>query len=335
MRGIARSMSWPGMVLLWAWSGIAQAQAAVMLPHEPDNATLACLTPKSRDGSAIPYPKGALELKHGGTVRVRIEFFSADAAPRINVMYSAGPDFEAAVLERVREYRLPCFKAGSAPIVVTQEFSFDPRDGRPVTWSGAQLSRTLPNCTLSGFDPSEVSYPHEALMRNERGAVLVLARFDAPGERPTVTFLNPVESLDLARKVRATMWRARLECTEAPGQWPVIGMMPFTFRIEGRPAPQLKDMSLKQFVGAIDQIDKHRVRFDLTSMSCPFDVDLKLYQPYTENAVGEVGVPNPNRQSFLAWLRTVALRIPPVTLKQVLGDTIRISVPCGLVDLTS
>lgn len=44
---------------------------------------------------------------------------------------------------------------------------------------------------------------------------------------------------------------------------------------------------------------------------------------------------NPNRPEFLRWLSNVALRIPPETLKEVLGDTIVPPVPCGSLDLTS
>jgi hypothetical protein len=266
---------------------------------------------------------------------VSIEFVNADGPPRAKVLFSQGEPLEKAVLQRVRAYRLPCFRPGSTRAVFIQEFHFDPRDGRPVSWSAARSVQEVSPCTLiDELKASEIRYPQRAMRQNVSGSVLAQARFDGPDQAPTVTILNEV-GRDLTDVAVEQMRRSRLSCREPSGKWPKSALQMFRFRIEGNGGHVLKDMTLRQFVGAIDKLEKHRVRFDLSSMACPFDVDLVLYQPYAKNPVGEVGEPDPNRQEFLAWLSTVALRIPHVTLKQVLGDTMRISVPCGSLDLTS
>ena len=58
-----------------------------------------------------------------------------------------------------------------------------------------------------------------------------------------------------------------------------------------------------------------------------------LLQPYAPNMVGEVGRSDPNRTEFIEWLKTLALDLPTRMRKHVIGDTITISVPCGLIDL--
>ena len=321
-------------VLALAGNAAALAQPTVV-PDEPDAAISACLTPKGNEGTKVEYPNSMLDWKATGTVRLRMEFFDPDKPPRTTVLYSSNEPFEEAARTRVREYRLPCLKPGSTPVVFLQEFSFDSRDGRRVSWDGPQAAGARGDCELNGVKSSDLIYPARALHKNVTGVALTEARFEASGEAPSsVTVLNPVAG-DLAFAATSYMKNARLVCKEPSGRWLKTVHQPFNFHVEGAAGVVFKDMSFVQFLGAVDKIETHRVRFDLDSMACPFDLDLVLYQPYAANSVGEVGQTDPNRQALLAWLRTVQLRIPPVTLKQVLGDTIRITVPCGLVDLTS
>jgi hypothetical protein len=324
--------------LCLAVSAVTPAQTSVIQADEPDPSVAACLATGHVGGAGPVYPPEELGSKSGGTVRVRMEFVNANGPPRATVLYSQAESFEAAVLEHIRSYRLPCFKPAAGRVVFVQEFNFDRRDGRKVAWSAPRSMEEMSPCKATPeTKASELRYPDYAGRRGAQGSVLAQARFDAPGQAPTVTILNEadVDGRDLKNVAVAHMQRSRLICSEPSGTWPKIALQLFRFRLEGAVAPVLKDLTLRQFVGAIDKPDRHRVRFDLNSMACPFEVDLVLYQPYAANPVGEVGRSDPNRHEFLLWLSTVALRIPPVTLKDVLGDTIRISVPCGSLDLTS
>jgi hypothetical protein len=332
MKATLRSMLMGVLALVGSAGALAQATVAADVP---DAATAACLTPKSHEGTKVLYPTDLLDSKSDGIVRLRMEFFDADMPPRASVLYSSAEAFEQAARKRVRDYRLPCLKAGAAPVVLLQEFSFDPRDGRRVMVADPQALEIRANCVLEGINPSELAYPARAMQNGVTGSVLVQARFEASGQAPSsVTVLNPAPAI-LAFAASEHMKGARLVCKEPSGTWPKSALQGFKFHIENSATVRLKDLSFVQFLGLVDKIETQRVRFDLNSMACPFELEWVLHRPYAENGVGEVGQTDPNRQALLAWLRDVELRIPLVTLNQVLGDTIRITVPCGLVDLTS
>jgi hypothetical protein len=323
-----------------AWACVVPAATAQTFEFEADSssATIACLAPAVADLPKPVYPPDELTMRAGGFVRVRLEFSRPDRAPGITTIFRSAPAFEAVVLERVKQYRLPCLKADAKPLVVYQEFSFDPRDGRNVFWSepSAEVPASTNNrCVIHGRGTSDVRYPSFVPSNAKDATVLARLTFTATNQPPKVEILNKVKyrafELELIDYVKKT-W---VTCDSPDVTWPVTALQTFSFHMEGADRVALKDMTLKSFVSAVQDLDKQQVRFDLSSMACPFEVQLSLYQPFATNSVGEVGASNPNRAAFLAWLRSVALRIPDETLNQVLGDSIRISVPCGVLDLTS
>jgi len=302
-----------------------------------DEQLMSCLVPKSVDVHPIGYPAREEAMRTEGSVRVRMEFAGPVDAPKVDILFSSGESFEKAVRSHVDGYRLPCMPSGHAPVVAVQEFAFDPRGGAKVHWSEPwETAPTSPGkCQPSGLDSSSLRYPTWRSI-NRPVSVLVRMRFDRPDDAPRAEVLNAKDlpSEYFAEEVIEAVRKLRLSC--APSRrWPVTAIQIYRFRQNTDRVSLLNDLPLAKFLGSVRDVDDHKVRFDLSSMGCPFDVELRLYQPYARNGVGEVGQTNPNRAAFLTWLSTLSLRIPDETLNQVLGDTMRISVPCGVLDLTS
>ena len=325
-------------------TGLASAQGMQVLAENPDQALVACIKPTSDSLPPLVYPPDELLLKKEATVRVRLTFDKPDKAPKAEVFYGDGRSvFNAEVLKRVQRYRVPCLPTDrTQPLVVTQEFYFDPRDGRPVIWNAPradQLATTRSNCTQEGL--GRITYP--SFFENERkfssnigrptaseyGVVLALIELASASAPANIKILHDAGSKTLADTVIEALQKAQMRCD----QYPARMSQEFHFQLEGTTRYGFKDMTLRAFVGAVANLDAHKVRFDFTTMACPFDVNLKLYQPYFENSAGEVGKSDPNRADFLDWLRSLSLRLPPESAKHLVGATTRISIPCGVLDL--
>ena len=317
------------------WSTPEPARAADLpsgLQLAPEPSPLACLQPPREQGEPIAYPPERLKLKQPGTVRVRLRFTAPDRPPETEVFYSTHEDFTAAVQERVKSYRLPCLAAGAAAVVATQEFQFVPDDARRVYWGQARDEPRTPVpdvCfTTGGARPN---FPRQALQRGEQGSVIAQMTFTSATEPPKVDILFDAGSRLLADAVRDFAASYRLACL--PAGRSVVGLQTFQFVVDGETRLSLKDSTLQQVLAGVAGIAQQRVRFDLGTMACPFDLKLMLLQPYAPNMVGEVGRSDPNRTEFIEWLKTLALDLPTRMRKHVIGDTITISVPCGLIDL--
>ena len=303
------------------------------LISEPPESALHCLTVTGN--RTLEYPKGKAEQKEGGVIRVRLTFTSADAPPRAEVAFASVEDvFREAVFEQVASYRLPCLGAGDGPIVAVQEFQFLPGDGRKVIWSEARDSLPLRNPTsncVTGADHVP-SYPSSAERRGDQAIVFAEYVFKDAVSAPDVTILYDGESPAFGRAVREYASGLRLPCMPADAR-PLRAFQSFTFSFDGRRS-RLKDAALPSFLGVVDHLEDQHVRFDFTTMGCPFEVRFVLREPYLSNSVGEVEKHDPNRREFLEWLKTVKLDIPTRDLKQVLGDSMTITVPCSVIDLT-
>ena len=285
--------------------------------------------------SGIEYDKDLLERKIGGIVRVRLTFYGPDRAPEATVFFqSAGERLEKTVLDWVAAYRLPCMGRGDPPVTATQEFRFEPQSLR-VLWQPVRyesLSRGKFEQCLVGAE-SLPSYPHNALRKGEQGRVFAIYTFRDALSPPDVNIVYDGGMYEFARAVRAYAARYRLPCmVEADA--PVVVYQPFHFQIEGEKRPVLKNSTLGAFLANVEKADLRGVKFDFTTMGCPFQLAFVLRRPYLPNAVGEVERHDANRTEFLEWLKNIRLDLPPKLLSDVLGDSMFIDVPCALVDLT-
>ena len=98
---------------------------------------------------------------------------------------------------------------------------------------------------------------------------------------------------------------------------------------------RLKDeLTLGEFVRVIKDWKQQKVRFDTTSMGCPFKLRFTLMRPYENNLVRQLGEPAESRREFVEWLRGVSFDIPPPALRNFIGEDTTVSVPCAILDLT-
>lgn len=221
-----------------------------------------------------------------------------------------------------------------AAVVALGGFGVAVRATAPEDVLGVEAETTLPrDCRV--VNTSTIAYPFSFGMEGVDGTVAVLVRltFSAPDQAPeTKVLYRPPAGSRYASRVEKYVNGYRLSCT---GEFkPVSALQVFQFKSEGEPNYGLGDVDLATFLRAVHKPAKQNARFDLTTMGCPFDVTLRLFQPYAKNVVREAGEPNPARREFLAWLRTLPLSLQSDSYHGVLGKTAKISVPCAVLDLT-
>ena len=311
------------------------------MPDASDQALVSCLTPTADRLPPLVYPPDELILKQDATVRVRLGFDGPDEAPKVEFLFGGGqPAFVAEVKKRINVYRVPCLpKSRSRPLLITQEFNFDPRDGRPVISNPplADGSTVLANsCSQDGIE--KITYPRQRMLegtaisspeRVAEGVVLAMIDLTSADVAPKIRILYDAGSKQLADEVIEGVRKARVRCD----RYPATLLQAVHFQIADNTRYGLKDMTLRSFAGAVTNLEVRKIKFDFGTMSCPFDVNVTMYQPHYANSVGEVGNSDPNRADFLEWLRGLSLRLPPESAKHLVGATTRISVPCGVLDL--
>ena len=300
---------------------------------EPAPSALACL--QENAVGPMTYPQRAAEQKIGGIVRVRLTFSAANSAPDAQVFFDAvGNEFRIEVLDRVARYRLPCLKPGDKPVVATQEFQFVPGDGRKVLW-GQVRSDTGPTPDIQCLTGAEQVplYPQSQVDRVTQGTVLAEFTFTDGSRPPDSRILFDGRSPRFASVVQDYIRGYRLPCMKA-GDEPVRATQTFSFKMGGEGTILVRDVQLARFLAAVEGIGTQKVRFDFTTMACPFQLTFVLFQPYASNGVGEIERSDPNRREFIEWLKTVRLKFNERALAEVLGDSMTIAVPCAIVDLT-
>ena len=321
-------------LLLFVTAGATRAQSGDGLVALPKESVFGCLEPKGKD--RLPrYPELNVARQDGAVVRLKLTFERSDRPPEVRVLYNSGTDaFADAAVEFVQSYRLPCLASNAPPLVATQESQFVPGDGRKVIYGGVRGDGDAPSVTdcLTGAD-SKPYYPSGGSGPRPEGNVVVVVKFTSPAEPPEARIVFDGGSPRLARAVLDHVNGYRLPClTER--DLPLEARQSFAFRMEGSAAYSLNDMSLKQFLGNVDGPDRQKVRFDFTTMACPFDVRVRLFQPYAPNSVGEIERTDSNRREFLEWVKGLRLRIPPEMARRVIGTSMTVSVPCTVLDLT-
>jgi len=191
-------------LVLMTFSMATRAQSGLEIEQTPP--ALACLTPSAKDRGQPVYPDDELKMKDAATVRVQLSFTAADRAPRVKVIKNTGRRaFEGAVEEFVSTYRLPCLLEADAPVIVTQEFHFNPGDGRKVVFG--DVGNNLPPDIAACFSTPKYSlvYPKESLQRGEGGTVIAEIIFKLQDQEPEVKILYNAHSPRLASAVRTSV----------------------------------------------------------------------------------------------------------------------------------
>ena len=303
---------------------------------EPVVSTLQCLQSPSR--AALDQSGEVTKVGEGGVLRLRLSFLDPDAPPKVDVFFdTVGSDVRERVLAYVAAYRLPCMDPAKGKVIAIQEFAFRQSDARQVV-SG--IVRDVPNpLPTDCFKPVARALSYPRLKSNPFGPIttraVVLARmtFEAKGAPPRVDIVFNSGSKEFEDAVRDTVADYRYTC-ELPSTRGVRAEQQFNFQMDGDAEVALKDSTLSGFTGALAKLDEQKVRFDFTTMNCPFSVSLSYRRPYADNAVREIGRSDPNRREFLEWLKRVEFNGSRDNLRLIVGKSMRIAVPCGSMDLT-
>ncbi len=166
------------------------------------------------------------------------------------------------------------------------------------------------------------------------GTVLVRLTFTSPDVAPEMRVIYNGGDRRLERAVWDRVLTYRMACLK-PGDEPVTADQEFRFEFEGLDTPRLKpELTLVQLLGLVKDLKPQTVRFDFSTMGCPFQLSVEPYQPWAQNSVRQVGEANAGRREFTEWLRNVTFEIPPRAMKTAIGQPTIISVPCVLLDLT-
>jgi Gram-negative bacterial TonB protein C-terminal len=290
------------------------------------------MTPPEAERAAIEYPPDALKRKEGGIVRTEMSFTDPAAPPAIKILDQPLEVLADAVKASLRRYRVPCLQPGQRA-VISQEFRFDPGDGRKVMWSRLRDSGDAERTRLQACltVPAQPEYPTGALRREAQGVVVLRLTFTDASSPPQVTVLDETPDKGLIWAATQAVEKMRLPC-HAGGS--VSYAFTYNFKIDGGDRFVVSDMPLTTYLRSVKDIGKAQVFFDFSTMKCPFDLRVAMWQPTADNRVGEVGESVPERAFFIDWLSRQRLVLPARQQNRLIGQEFNLSVPCGALNLT-
>lgn len=289
----------------------------------------------------IKIPPGAKLPPQGVVVRVLIESVDTKSEPKVTVAFNSGDQaFADAVVAVARELRFACVKGGASPPRFQQEVQFvggeTPRvvEGliRPVDVRSAadpasgcfKSAEGLPRMPQTLFTGTNI---RRDTPNQEQAVVIVAMTFAGPDVAPEASILFSRGDKSLEAIALAYVAEHRWPCMKA-GDPPLEAAQVFThFKEEPNKG------TLRQFLGAVDRITEQKVRFDFTTMGCPFSFRMTYLRPFLKNSVSEVGEPKAFRADFLAWLEQVSFKPELNPDNKLVGRDYEVSVPCLVLDL--
>jgi hypothetical protein len=200
----------------------------------------------------------------------------------------------------------------------------------PVTSAESAAVLQQSQCTFSG--PSgTLPYPSGTI--TPVGNVVVRMKFAQTEAPPETQVLYAARHHQLAETGVSMAQQYRLHC-EKPLASPIYATQTIRLRSDKSQGADLRDTQFVPFLQSLDRASLGKVKFDLNTMSCPFDVNVTLIAPYAENTVVESTARDPNRQEFLAWLRKLVFKFPERAERFLVGESTKVTVPCMVLDLT-
>jgi hypothetical protein len=323
-----------GLALMLLFGCVRLVHAQTGLQIEQPASAIECLTPAMALRGLPAYPADELKMKAGAKVRVQLTFESANASPGVQILANTGmPEFADSVRDFVQRYRLPCLAGGEAPVRASQEFVFDPGDGRKIVYKdlSPEPTASIPQSCFHQPD-SGPRYPIAATQKGEGGTVLARVSFEQTDAPPKVRILYNARSAALERAIQSHLEEYRFTCP-LPGDRPVVATQTFSFVIDGASRYAFKDIDLPKFLRMVDPAGLTNARFDFNQLSCPFDLSVTVRRPYAENIVGEYGESDPRRRPFMDWLRQLTVVVPKNMEPYLFAQSMKLSVPCLRMEL--
>lgn len=331
------------LLIAWALGACAlgaHAQGTAVADSSGED-ILTCLV---RPAQPPKYPANALAARMNGLYRVELNFRDAQSPPDVNVVYSSGGDELREVAEAyARQFRLPCLPAGRK-VSALQEIAFKAVDAggvqtpqpmnlplppsaqhkaclimppQPPNFGGTAGASTF----ASGFKPGPTT-----------GNVVMELTFTAPDQPPQAKVLYASTHREHRDDWLDHVGTYRVPCLKPGERFVMEQTLHLTFS-ENSPSYSFKDVGLVGFLRMVKNAEATPVNFSLDTMACPFRVKFELGRPALRNRVTEVGEPNPNRRSFIAWMEELELNLKREQFESLLRSSMFIDVPCGTVKL--
>lgn len=322
-----------GLLGLAAWTGLvglAHGQAAELQPSD----ALLCLQHTQGKGQQPDYPDLEFNANQGARVQVEMHFTRPDRAPEVSILLQeASPPFVTAVLDHVRQLRVPCLVASGGSARIKQDFVFS-TDRRRVHWSTPEDSNAaqrgmLWRCVVHPSGARAPEYPLWARRQELQGRVLVRLRFTGSDTPPAVEVFARPSAQGLAELLSEWAKDLRLPCHSGE---PLTFTPIYQFLMEDS-RYGFKDLTFRQFLANVKGIQQQVLLMDTTTMGCPFDVRLNYRRPLLANLVGEVGPSNPARRPLLEWMATAELDVRRNSADSIFAADAKITIPCLKIDL--
>jgi len=343
-RAIGNGLGPAAAVLLAAFLFVISTSAVHADTTEiADNSALQCLQRGTEPLKLTPEDIETAQGRHASYMRVKLEFRAPDQAPVVEVMANtARGRVYVAVLKYLDQYRLPCVgETSKGPVTATQEFHFDPvggADSKPLHLAENSLDPRRA-CLVLPHRPIQTQMDRATFKKLwDRGVgvakVIVEVRFTGDAaSRPEIKTLHS-DASSFERSVRDHLADYSMPCRKA-GDAPYAFRQNFTFAInKDFPAKFSADvLPLQHFLTSVRDIQKQKVFFDLNTMACPFQVRWEHLRPVQSNDARSVGKHDANREEFLFWLRSLELELSAKQSRALLGESVFLDVPCGVLEL--
>ncbi|MES2298698.1 MAG: hypothetical protein V4582_16765 [Pseudomonadota bacterium] len=324
------------LAVLAAVASLSQAPAQADESALAQSPALACLTRAASAPTAPAYPPERYARKDGAEIHVSLRFSGADREPAIRVDDAdASTDFTEAIREFARHYRIPCMASGDPAVTLRQAYVFIPNDGRKVVLPSELVDdadvarREQLKCVTNVHGMDKPIWPSKALRSNAEEKLFLSYSFSAPDRAPELKWLVEPKNRDFRKALESYLDGLRLPCLKGE---PITVTMLYVFEVEENAHTVLKDTTLPKLIGASKDYALPAY-FDFNTMGCPFSLRLTYQRPYALNAVHELEASLPARKPLLEWMQKFTFKLEDDVNRKVLGDTMTVTIPCGVLHL--
>jgi hypothetical protein len=314
---------------------LAPANASPGTVSLAQSPALACLTVTEGTPATPDYPAAYLQNKKGGKVEVQLEFTAPGEAPKVTLLTSTPyQELNTIIEQHVRRFRVPCMVPAHGTVTLLQNFVFDPDGSARAQAYAARDQRDaereqILSCRVHVYPTKKLEYPPSALRKEIEGNVIVKMRFTAKDQPPIIEVLSSPNSVNLRAVVEKHAVGWRLPCmTDQPIETLLVHM----FTLDREWKTRLADTELAKLLKSSKNVQRP-VYFDFDKMACPFDVRTSYHRPFDDNTVEQVGAEVASRRPFLEWLAKLTLNLDTNTSGFVFASTMKVSIPCGQLDL--
>ncbi len=165
------------------------------------------------------------------------------------------------------------------------------------------------------------------------GIVIVRVRFESADAPPDVRVLFNSSGKHFEQSVVNHLAGYRWSCA-SPAKPTLEATQVFKISLDGGAPSPTHALTLEQLLSILDKLDSHRVRFDFTTMNCPFEAGFSYFQPYIDNGIINVGwTADTQRRSFYDWLRAIVLKPSLTEGDKLIDHVFKVSVPCVVLNL--